>query len=47
MSPPPVMIGADLAQRLDGRNGSGESCFGPTELNCEGAPMRRVDPACS
>jgi len=25
---------------LDGRNGSGESCFGPTELNCEGAPMR-------
>ena len=35
MSHPPVMIGAVLAQDLDGRNGSGSggSCFGPTELN--------------
>ena len=39
------MIGADLAQYLDGRNGSGGSYFGPTELR-RGTDAR-VGPACS
>ena len=47
MSHPPVMIGADLAQYLDGRNGSGEPVSARWNRTERRGTDARVDPACS